>query len=161
RLVVGHEHERDPDLLLEGLQLETELLSDLRVQRADRLVEQQQRGSQHERPRERDALLLATRELLGATSAEALGLDQLGRLLYPAAGLVLRDLVAAKTERDVVVDVEVGEQRVVLEHRVDVSLVWRHRGDVLAVEQDLAGGRALEAGDHPQRRRLAAARRTE
>src|SRR5262249_40176444 len=41
------------------------------------------------------------------------------------------------------------------------SLVWRHRGDVFAVEQDLAGGRALEAGDHPQRRRLAAARRTE
>ena len=30
-------------------------------------------------------------------------------------------------------------------------------GDVLAVDADLAGGRRLEAGDHAQRRRLAAA----
>ena len=33
--------------------------------------------------------------------------------------------------------------------------------DVLAVEQDLALGRLLEAADHPQRRRLAAAGRAE
>ena len=34
-------------------------------------------------------------------------------------------------------------------------------GHVRAVDADRAGGRALEAGDHPQRRRLAAARRPE
>ena len=34
-------------------------------------------------------------------------------------------------------------------------------GDVLAAEQDLAAGRQFEPGDHPQRRRLAAARRPE
>ena len=34
-------------------------------------------------------------------------------------------------------------------------------GDVVAVDQDLARGRLLEAGDHPQRRRLAAAGRAE
>ena len=33
--------------------------------------------------------------------------------------------------------------------------------DVRAVDRDRAGGRPLEAGDHPQRRRLAAARRAE
>ena len=40
-------------------------------------------------------------------------------------------------------------------------LVGRQPGDVGAVDQDLALGRLLEAGDHPQRRRLAAAARAE
>ena len=48
-----------------------------------------------------------------------------------------------------------------LEHRVDVPLVRRHAGDRQAGEEDLALGRLLEAGDHPERRRLAAARRAE
>ena len=37
----------------------------------------------------------------------------------------------------------------------------RQAGDVVAVDQDRARGRLLEAGDHPQRRRLAAAARAE
>jgi hypothetical protein len=50
------------------------------------------------------------------------------------------------------------KQRVALEDRVDVALVRCDALDVHAVEQDLAGGRLLEPGDHPQRRRLSAAR---
>ena len=48
-----------------------------------------------------------------------------------------------------------------LEDRVDVAVVGRDAGDRPAGQQDLALGRLLEAGDHPQRRRLAAARRAE
>ena len=48
-----------------------------------------------------------------------------------------------------------------LEDRVDVAPVRRHAGDRLAGQQDLALGRLLEAGDHAQGRRLAAARRPE
>ena len=62
-LVVGHVDERDPDLLLERLQLDLERLSQLRVERAQRLVQQQHRRVQDERPGERDPLLLAAREL--------------------------------------------------------------------------------------------------
>ena len=40
---------------------------------------------------------------------------------------------------------------------MDVAAVGRDAREVDAVEQDLAGARRLEAGDHPQRRRLAAA----
>jgi hypothetical protein len=63
---------------------------------------------------------------------------------------------ALEPERDVVGDAHVREQGVVLEHHVDVALVRRDRGDVRSVEQDLPAGRFLEAGDHPQGRRLAA-----
>ena len=48
-----------------------------------------------------------------------------------------------------------------LEDRVDVPPVRRDAGDRLAGEVDLALGGLLEAGDHPQRRRLAAAGRAE
>ena len=53
------------------------------------------------------------------------------------------------------------EQRVVLEDRVDVARVGRAGGDVGAGELDAARVGQLEAGDQPQRRRLARARRPE
>ena len=79
------------------------------------------------------------------------------------AGLDLRvlDLLAAQPEGDVLVDRQVWEQGVVLEDRVDVALVRREPRHVLALELDQARGRLLEAADHPQGRRLAAAGRAE
>ena len=62
-LVVGDEHEGDADLALEQLQLDLHLLAELAVEGAERLVEQQHRRAVHQRPGERDALLLAARQL--------------------------------------------------------------------------------------------------
>ena len=75
--------------------------------------------------------------------------------------LVLGDLLAAKAEGDVVTDAQVGEQRIALKHRVRRALVGREADHVLAVDQNPPRGRLLEAGDHPQGRRLAAAARAE
>ena len=60
--------------------------------------------------------------------------DELERLPHPLADLLLRHLAPAQAERDVLADVEMLEQRVGLEHRVDVALVGRHARDVVAVE---------------------------
>ena len=60
-LVVGHVHERDADLGLDALELDLELAAKLEVERTERLVEQQHVGPVHERPGQRDALLLAAR----------------------------------------------------------------------------------------------------
>ncbi len=57
--------------------------------------------------------------------------------------------------------VEVGEQRVVLEHHVHRALVGRVAGDVAIAQEDPAARRELEAADHAQGRRLAAAGRAE
>ena len=65
-------------------------------------------------------------------------------------------------EADVVGDGHVREQRVRLEHHADVALVRRPVGDVRRRRSMIVpGGRLLEARDHPQGRRLAAARRPE
>ena len=75
--------------------------------------------------------------------------------------LGLGDLADDQPVADVVADRHVREERVVLEDRVDVTVERRDGRDVGAVEQDPALGRQLEAGDHPEGRRLARARRPE
>ncbi len=47
------------------------------------------------------------------------------------------------------------EQRIVLEHRVHVTLVRRQGGDVLAIEENRSLVGKFEAGDQPQTGRLA------
>ena len=54
-----------------------------------------------------------------------------------------------------------GKQRVGLEHHVDRPFVGREPGQIAPIEHDPAGTRRLEAGEHPQQGRLAAAGRTE
>jgi hypothetical protein len=56
-------HERGPQLLVQGLELELHLLAYLEVHRAERLVEQQNGGIQHQRSCQRDPLPLAAGEL--------------------------------------------------------------------------------------------------
>ena len=53
------------------------------------------------------------------------------------------------------------ERGVVLEHEADAPVLGRDAGGVLAQDQDAAGVGLLEARDHSQKRRLAAAARSQ
>ena len=57
-LVVRDVDEGDPELLLDPLQLDLQLLAQLQVERSERLVEQQRLRPVDDRARERDALAL-------------------------------------------------------------------------------------------------------
>ena len=83
-LVVRDVEERDPDLALDRLELDLELAAQLGVERAEGLVEQEHRRREHERPRERDALLLPTRELMWAPLPEPAEADELERSPQPS-----------------------------------------------------------------------------
>ena len=69
--------------------------------------------------------------------------------------------VHLEAELDVREHRPVGEQREVLEDGRRRSLVRRQVDERLAVEHDVTLGGELVAADHPQRRRLAAARRSQ
>ena len=69
-LIVGHEHGGDVDLVVELAKPAPQLLADLGVERAERLVEQQDARLDGERARERDALALAARQLRRVAVAE-------------------------------------------------------------------------------------------
>ena len=154
-------HERDADLVLDPLQLELHLLAQLEVERPERLVEEEHPRPVDECARERDPLLLAAGELPRLAPLEPREPDELERLDNAAAELVATYLLPAQSEGDVLEDRQVREERVRLEHRVHVALVRRQSAHVAAAELDAAGGRVLEAADHPEGGRLAAAGRTE
>ena len=79
-----------PDLGLDRLELDLHLLAELQVERAERLVEQQDAGPIHERPGERDPLALAARELGGLAGVVALQADHPERLGDPRPALGAR-----------------------------------------------------------------------
>ena len=151
------EDERDPELGLERLELDLEILAQPRIECAERLVEEQDLGRQDERARESDPLLLTTGELARLALAVVGELDEVERLRDALPVLVLRQLLVLETEADVVRDVQVREERVALEDGVDLALVRRYLSHVDVVEHDSTARRALEPRDHAQRRRLPAA----
>ena len=160
-LVVRDEDEGDAEPRLEQLELELHLFAQLPVERAERLVEQQHGGAVDEGARERDALLLAAGELRGLAVGEAAHLHQVERLRHALADLGLGRAALLQAVGDVLGDAHVREERVRLEHGVDVAAVRRCAEHDLSRDADVAGVRLLEAGDHAQGRRLAAAGRPE
>ena len=160
-LVVRHVDERRPELVLDALELELHVLAQLHVERAERLVEEQRGRPVDERARQRDALLLAAGELPRPPALQALEPDDVEELEHPLAALAARHPLQLQPERDVVVDRHVREERVLLEDHVDRPAVRRDGGDVLPLQDDATLVGHLEAGDHPERRRLPAAARAE
>ena len=88
-LVVGHVDEGDSDVRLQALQLDLHLLAQLQVERAQRLVEQEHTRAHDERARQRDALLLAARELARPARLEPAQLHELERLACKPIALAL------------------------------------------------------------------------
>ena len=131
-LVVRDVHEGQPDLGLDPLDLDLHRAAQLQVESAERLVEQQHLGTVDQGPGEGDALLLAAGELGRLLARLGVELDEVEHLADLLVDLLA--LATAQPEGDVLVDVEVREQRVVLEDRVDRSPVGLVPGDVLAAE---------------------------
>ena len=94
-LVVGDVDEGDPDLDLDALELDLELLSELEVERAERLVEQQHVRPVDEGAGEGDALLLAAGQLVRLAPFVAREVDEVQRLGHAPADLGPRDVLAA------------------------------------------------------------------
>ena len=155
-LVVGHVDRGDPDLALQALELDLHVVAQLLVERAERLVEQQDGGAGDEGSRQRHALLLAARELAGIARAVARKLDEGEGLGHPPGDLRLVHALHAQAEADVLDDGAVREEGVVLEHHPDAPPVRGHPGDAAAVDRHVAGVRRHEAGHRAQRGGLAA-----
>ena len=158
-LVVGNVDERTLDLVAQLNELGTHLVTKLGVQVGQRLVHQEDLGVSHDGAADGDALALATRKRLRLT-VEILGNAQdLGSRANLAVDLVLGDLLELERKCHVLVHRHIGVQSVALEHHGDVAVLGRHVVDALAVDEHVARGNVLQAGDHAHRRGLTAARR--
>jgi hypothetical protein len=88
-------------------------------------------------------------------------LHQRQRRAHPAFAFAACETAHLESEGHVLRDRHVRKERVVLEHHAEVAAVWRDLGYAFAADEHVAGGGLLEAGDHAQRRGLAAAARAE
>ena len=87
--------------------------------------------------------------------------EHLGGVRHRRVDLRLRHLRQLQAEGHVVVQRHVRIERVGLEHHRDAALRRRASLTTRSADPDFAAGRFLEAGDHPQQRRFAAARRAD
>jgi hypothetical protein len=161
--IVGHEDHgraaREPYLL----QRIPQLLARESVERAEGLVEHQERRLVHERPADRGALLHAARELPGMAILEALEADEGekipgaclvgGALAAQARAVRLHDL---EREHDVCEGRAPGQRRGVLERHADAAQRTAH---VLPADRHPSAGHGPQARDGLHQGRLAAARR--
>ncbi|CAM5619120.1 hypothetical protein SBADM41S_04734 [Streptomyces badius] len=156
-LVVGDEDGGDPERELKAADLLPESEPDLGIECRERLVQQQHPGAQGERAGQGDALLLAAGHLVREAAAVVGQPDQVEEFGGGGVPLGGGHLPYARPEGHVVAGVQVREEAVGLEDHSGVAPVGGDASDVLAVDQDLAGVRLLEPGEHPQRGGLAAA----
>jgi hypothetical protein len=137
-----------------------------RVEVAGGLVRQEDQRPVDEGPGDRDALLLATGELVRHGLLLATQTHQLEDLRHRFADGRLRPADRLEREGHVLRDGLVRQQLEVLEHAADVAaqvrdLVAGQRGDVLAGDVDLALLGGLLTVEEAQEGRLAGARRSD
>ena len=156
-LVVRDQHGGDLQLALHLANGAAKLFANLRVQRAEGLVEQQHFGLVREGASDGHALLLAAGELGRQTIVHAFQRDQAQQFLATLAAVVGAHAPHPQRELDVLADGHVAEQRVVLEHEADAALTRRDVRDVVAVQRDAAVIDARQPGNRAQQGALAAA----
>src|SRR6266540_2774860 len=142
---------------MEEADLGAHLRAQLRVEVRERLVHEERLRLPDDRAPHRYALPLAARELARPPRQLLLELEQARDPVHSIVDLALRESAELEREGEVLVHALVRVERVVLEDHRDVAVSRRHLVDGAIADADLSARDLLEPGDHPQRRRLAAA----
>ena len=135
-LVVRDIEDGDAESRMQLLDLELHLVAQLLVERAERLVHEDDRRPVDEAARERDPLLLAAGELAREPLRHAGELHGLERVGDGPLDLGVRQPPHAEREGDVLEDGQVREQGIVLENHADVALKTGRWDGELAVDPD-------------------------
>jgi hypothetical protein len=156
-LVVGDVHGRRAQPLMQRLDLRAHCDAQLGIEIRQRLVKKKDLRITHDGAAHRDALALAAGELARIALEQDIEAENVRGLLH--AGLDLRGRSAPQPERKAHIggDRHMGVERVVLEDHRDVALFGRHVVDHAIADADLARRDVLEAGNHPEQCRFAAA----
>ena len=161
-LVVRHVDRGDAEAALQLGDLAAGLHPQLGVQVGQRLVHQEHLRLAHDGPAHGDSLPLPARQLLRlAGEQRVVQVEYARRLADPAVPFRPRHVLHLQRETHVLRDGLARVERVVLEHHGDVAVLGLHVADVPAADLDPAAVERLKAGQHPQRRGLARARRAD
>ncbi len=166
-LIVRDENASYVNFVVQAAEPASQLLTHFGVERAERLVEQQDFRLDGKGAGQGDALSLAAGKLMRIARGVGVELDELQKLIHFLADEGARRALAARadfqTEGDVVEDGHVTEERIVLEDESDFSIADAAPCDVLVVKKDRSAVRVglFKSGDNAQERRLSGAGRAE
>ncbi len=160
-LIVGHIQRRDTEILLQSPDLGAQFDAQLGIQVAQRFIEQEHRWGAHQRPGDRDPLLLATGQLTRLARQQILDADAGGRSAGLLRRVVLADARIAQREGDVACHGQMWVQGVVLEHHGHVTVAGRGARDVATVDSHGSTVSRLESSRDPQGGGLSAAGRAD
>ena len=159
-LVMRNEKKSDAGAALQALQFEAHLLAELGVKRGERLIEQQHFGFQHQRTRQRYPLPFAARDLMREARFLAAQVNEIESLGHPFRDGSFAGLPAPLEAKGYIArDRQMRKERVVLKDGAYIAPVSGQTFQGAAVEQYLAAGGLLKAGNQAKRGGFAAARR--
>ena len=156
---MGNVHKGNIHLTLQAFEFQLHFLAQLQVQSAKRFVQQQNTGLVDQAAGNGHALLLAARQLVDAAALKAAQAHGFQHFQHFGADGFLRQLFQPQAKGHILVHVQVREQCVFLEHGIHLPLIRRYRGDILAIEKDIARFWGNKPGDHTQGGCFAAAGR--
>ena len=154
---MGYEYDRDAEVALDFFQLLAHLLTNLRVERGERLVEQEQGGLEEQAARDGDTLLLAAGHLVRILLLAAAHGYEGEYILDVGVDLSLGHLAELEAEGEVFVNGHVRPQVVALEYHCGRAFLGRQADDGLTIDGDVAARDVEEAADGAQNGGLAAA----
>jgi len=157
--VVGHQQHAGAHFLQHVQRIVADAVTQARIETGKRFVEQHQLRCRRQRPGQRDALLLPTRQHVREDSRVALHAQQFKQFMGPAAPLLSG--LGLEPEGHVVEHRQMREQRRILEGQADVTFLGRHMGTSaaphrLATQLHMPLLHLLEARGDAQQRGLAA-----
>ena len=129
--------------------------ADLRIERGERLVEQQHLRTDGEGARDRHALLLAAGELSRIALGVGFHADETQAFRHTLAHDLRSGAARPQAEGDILLGPHMREKGVVLHHHADIARVRRKIGDVAVSDRDPPAARAHEPCHGTQCRRLA------
>ena len=156
---MGDHHGGDAQFALQILDFVAQVNPHLGVQRRQRFIQQQQTGIGGNRTRQRDALLLAAGQLGGVFAALFGQADQFQQLGHTGLDFGFAAAGILQTERNVLFNRQVGEQRVGLEHNAKIPHRRGQVRHVLAVLNNSAACLQVKPGNGAQQGGFATARR--
>ena len=143
-MVVRDENGGNLRFLLDAADFLARLQAQAGVKVGQRLVQQQHAGHLHQRAGDSDALLLTAGKLAGLAFQQFLNLHQPGGLMRALQHGFLGHLVLAaevlQREEDVLLDRQMGIERVILEHQTNAAVFRGQIGHIVLPEEDFSAG---------------------
>jgi hypothetical protein len=157
---VGDVDRRHVQVALDALDLRAHLDPELGVEVREGLVHQERLRFPHDRTAHRHTLALASGKRARLLLQHLREAERLRGAFHATCDLGLVDPAYLQRERHVVVGAHVRVERVVLEDHRNVAILRRQRVHDITTDPNGSVGDRLQPSDHPKRRRLATARRT-